>query len=475
MKNNIFLQMENKKRKAISQPFLEKNVDEKRKAISPLIATILLIVVAVAIIAIIVSWGKGFTTDSLGSASAVEIYTESETSFYLQVKDSINGRTVVQYNPPAGSPYDTLNIIGYGLLGYTNNIVPLEPAVTISKNQTANIDHGILLPEVDLVLYLDNERMITKPKLRQTIKQPSSCPEGYVPVPGNHLYGTMNERGGFCVMKWEAKTDANSTVQTACRDHSTRFQWSHGKTGTGYDCNVSSYNIVSTAENYPIVNIAQSDLSTFDSKEACASAGGHLITNNEWMTIARNIEIVSDNWSEGLIGKGYLPRGNSDNILVGGTYVYDGTTPGTGVNKRSLKLTNGQEIWDLSGNVFNWVDKSYIESEINVPILVSEEYFDIYSEYNLLFSGFDVEMSETYTVTYKDIDLSYKDLFLLNYDFNRDNGVGYFEYDVGVDFNERAFLRGGLWNSGSLAGVLGLRLFDAPGYRNYNIGLRCVK
>lgn len=41
------------------------------KAISPLIATILLIVVAVALIAIVVAWGKSFTTDSLSDATGV--------------------------------------------------------------------------------------------------------------------------------------------------------------------------------------------------------------------------------------------------------------------------------------------------------------------------------------------------------------------------------------------------------------------
>jgi len=42
-----------------------------KKAVSPLIATILLIVVAVALIAIVVAWGKSFTTDSLADASVV--------------------------------------------------------------------------------------------------------------------------------------------------------------------------------------------------------------------------------------------------------------------------------------------------------------------------------------------------------------------------------------------------------------------
>jgi FlaG/FlaF family flagellin (archaellin) len=43
----------------------------KRKGVSALIATILLIVVSVALIAIILTWGKSFTNDSISQASNV--------------------------------------------------------------------------------------------------------------------------------------------------------------------------------------------------------------------------------------------------------------------------------------------------------------------------------------------------------------------------------------------------------------------
>jgi flagellin-like protein len=43
-----------------------------KKAISPLIATILLIVVAVALIAIVIAWGKSFTTDSLSDTDIID-------------------------------------------------------------------------------------------------------------------------------------------------------------------------------------------------------------------------------------------------------------------------------------------------------------------------------------------------------------------------------------------------------------------
>lgn len=52
------------------------------------------------------------------------------------------------------------------------------------------------------------------------------------------------------------------------------------------------------AGKYPIVDITQAA-----AIDACKSMGEgyHLITNNEWMTIARNIEATSQNWSSGTV------------------------------------------------------------------------------------------------------------------------------------------------------------------------------
>jgi flagellin-like protein len=58
-----------------------------RKGISPLIATILLIVVAVALIAIVVAWGKSFTSENLAETSDV-VNTEC-TGAAIQISDCL--------------------------------------------------------------------------------------------------------------------------------------------------------------------------------------------------------------------------------------------------------------------------------------------------------------------------------------------------------------------------------------------------
>ena len=48
----------------------------------------------------------------------------------------------------------------------------------------------------------------------------------------------------------------------------------------------------------------------------CAELGPEydLITNDQWQTLARNIELVSENWSSGTVGVGEINRGHYTNF-----------------------------------------------------------------------------------------------------------------------------------------------------------------
>ncbi len=181
---------------------------------------------------------------------------------------------------------------------------------------------------------------------------PSYCPDGYVPVPGDVRYGTGQ---GFCVAKYEMKCalSASSTVGLTTPD-------------TGYHTYNNSATACTTdrapqsiASGYPIANITQTTAQTYCSN---LGTGYHLITNNEWMTIARNIEKTASNWTGGSVGSGGIWRGHSDNSPATALEAYsDDTDPyyGTGntapsIEKRIFTLTNGKILWDLSGNVWEW-------------------------------------------------------------------------------------------------------------------------
>jgi hypothetical protein len=171
-----------------------------------------------------------------------------------------------------------------------------------------------------------------------------SCPTGFVAIEGNGILGTVD----FCIMKYEAKANRDGDV-------------------------------VSTAEGLPWVSIpaddgvAGNDTDAFEKCENMTEAGFSgsfgLVSNPEWMTIARDIENTSRNWSGGIVGSGHIPRGHSDNSPANALAVrdindpYHGTNnssaqnPGTGwEQKRVHSLSNGSEIWDFSGNVWEFTD-----------------------------------------------------------------------------------------------------------------------
>lgn len=147
------------------------------------------------------------------------------------------------------------------------------------------------------------------------------CPTGYVEVPGNSTYSTND----FCVMKYEAK-DVGGVA-------------------------------TSQAASLPWRNISQTNAIT-----ECTDLGSkyHLMTNNEWMTIARNIEQVANNWTDNVVGgSGKVYTGNVGNppgaLLAASTDDNDGYY-GTGYDypgsdyRRTLYLSNNNVIWDLVAN-----------------------------------------------------------------------------------------------------------------------------
>jgi hypothetical protein len=183
-------------------------------------------------------------------------------------------------------------------------------------------------------------------------KQPETrgeCPDGFIRVPWNPEFSTKT----FCVAKYEMSYNDGYTPNS-----------------TNWDWNTISYvawkQIGSQAWKYPIVDITQPQAIV-----ACASMGVwyHLITNNEWMTIARNIEWVALNWSSGKIGQWNLSNGVSNDTSLWCAWQIDTTYPTKRATKtwkwtsdacnlkRKHKLTNGEEIWDLAWNVWEHVNK----------------------------------------------------------------------------------------------------------------------
>ena len=104
----------------------------------------------------------------------------------------------------------------------------------------------------------------------------NSCPKGLIKAPSLHNY-TMSP---FCVAKYEMKSNLGLAV--------------------------------SGPQGLPWVMISRDHAIM-----ACKDMGDKydLISNDEWQSLARNIESVSANWDQGFVGSaGGLNQGHSDNV-----------------------------------------------------------------------------------------------------------------------------------------------------------------
>jgi prepilin-type N-terminal cleavage/methylation domain-containing protein len=288
------------------------------------------------------------------------------------------------------------------------------------------------------------------------------CPTGYIVVPGNSIYGTKD----FCVMKYEAKAVAISSPTVGLTSPNTVSSGVNIDTidnNTTATTAANNRTIASVASGYPIGNISQ-----LTAKSYCTTAGASLIKNSEWMTIARNIERQASNWRNGIIGSadssgGGLWRGHTDSTplkaLVASTDDSQGYTGTENTSpsreRRTYTLSNGEVIWDLSGNIWEWTDDTILNEDqpkaVSSPAFAQREYTAI----------------DNYGT------LSYDLISPSNNTWNSSHNMG--KISSGTLSIERtwAFLRGG-WTYGNGAGIyslfLGNTTLDIWGL----FGFRCV-
>ena len=250
-----------------------------------------------------------------------------------------------------------------------------------------------------------------------------TCPAGFVQVPALAPYTTTN----FCVAKYEMKNDGDG-------------------------------NAVSQAAGTPWESI---DRPTAIGKCQAMGGGYDMITNEQWQTIARNIAGTASNWSTGAVANGELNRGISDGSQSSGRAAsaddINGNCENTGQTcssttwnsqRRTHTLSNGSVVWDIAGNVWEWVS-----NDNNAPVGTDDFVSSL--------SGGDARQTNygatTETICATPGSSSYC-------------GMGY----AWISSDAGAVLRGGDWSVGVYSGVFASDLNGAPTATSAYLGFRCV-
>lgn len=165
----------------------------------------------------------------------------------------------------------------------------------------------------------------------------------WVLVPG---VGTFNTED-FYVMKYEAKCVSRSSGQNLAGNHLGVYDASKEP------CVKESGRTVKSVSSGHSIGYVSHD----DAKKYCESIGARLLTNEEFMSIARGVETMEENWIEG-IGEGsllYFGNSLSRPSALPGEYEEAAAPDGA---RRWFALSSGARVYDLSGNLWEHVARS---------------------------------------------------------------------------------------------------------------------
>ena len=444
-----------------------------KKAISPVIATILLLAITVIISVGVFQFLNQYTQDQFSQAQNNQVLDD----FNIRVIDTNAQESIIQ------TPFQELNVTRVLLDGFE-----CEGNIGIISGRPLRVNLSSCSQEITTArprLIIETEDGIIQRDLRSQDLGVSvgagggvaggtgggstfTCddlPGSWIEVLGSSYFGTDD----FCVMQFEAKAFNIGTGQVEARSSD----------------EISGFIAYSSSNSTPWVSI-----DFINAETACNNLNSdysfdgtfRMITNRQWMTIARDAEQQDENWADNVVGStvsegGGLFRGNvnlNDAISCDHGSTLDGNTAGTncvvsggfhdGRNKRTLELSNGAVIWDVAGNVWQWVDLMENGSDFNGGACGDNGWHSFYQNDGVSECSFVSPFAKTGASDVR-FEMGPEG------NFNANNGVGRI---WSQNSEGRVLRRGGLWGLDVGAGAFAAGLFIGPGSANSNFGFRCA-
>jgi len=280
------------------------------------------------------------------------------------------------------------------------------------------------------------------------------CPHGYVYVPKD----SDLESDPFCVMQYEAKPWSDSDSDNKVDSIELHSSGCNESACTTKDWGTASYKPGSSAYGHPwrMVTIETA-------KELCQTLGDDydLISNDEWMILAKSIEAHSNNWTGGVLASGKLFKGNNGLSNINSYDSIFSTGVDLGIGRNSLAAltyfdgSSNETIWDLSGNLAEWVDWGQEDYVSYINYLCPDDWADL-------------------DINFCDGKLNEEDYLPFNpgnitSGYNNEYGLGLIEGGLG-----RALLRGGSYRNGEYTGLFNASFAYSVNSAQKDIGFRCV-
>ncbi|HNP79621.1 MAG TPA: prepilin-type N-terminal cleavage/methylation domain-containing protein [Candidatus Pacearchaeota archaeon] len=382
---------------------------------------ILIVIAIISILSTLIISGMNSIPKNTRDAKRITEISRIRNAIWSGSNMGINGYPIT---PDQGSGSRATCCLGTGdstncsaVEAVIGGVIPKDPLYTgTNKEWCYNYKSDGITFDLYAKLELGGAVSLSETKTT-TVKPTDDCGTGWI-----------NTGLGFCVMQYEAKITGNDDGNQV---YSSAFVPESRSTGT------------------PWVGISQ-----INAIAECKSIGAHLISNAEWMALARDIESVSSNYVSGV-----LKRGNVGDTATGD---YDGANPEAGVTNSlaTLTLSNGQQIHHLSGNVFEWID--YTISGVGSQPKDNDDSTWAWNE----FSAIDAWGTM----------LGYENVGPKNTFLNGSTGAGrIYSANTDVFSTLRALMRGGGWANTSNSGVFLMHTSSGLADIGVSVGFRCAR